>query len=263
MCPKTAQEEFTGLKYKEINVDDDDKAILLSGDDDNKSNESDGEREYDTDGKPIIIKRGKPTQPKPASKRGKGAHRRYEIGGRIYDSVNGTSCHQCRQKTMDPKVTCTNLIVYRNADGSETRAPCPLMMDDQCLMGRYGEKVAEMAARGDWVCPKCRGICNCSFCMAKRGKQPTGQLKMQALQLGYKSVSDMLAKTGALVPKKRTRKEAKQEAKGNTVNAVEDIAAAAAELDDIAKKDAVDGNLEEVDGNTTENEESKCQDFSG
>ncbi|KAJ3082584.1 hypothetical protein HK102_001583 [Quaeritorhiza haematococci] len=26
------------------------------------------------------------------------------VGGRVYDSVNGTSCHQCRQKTTDPKV---------------------------------------------------------------------------------------------------------------------------------------------------------------
>ena len=25
-------------------------------------------------------------------------------GGRVYDSVNGTSCHQCRQKTMALKV---------------------------------------------------------------------------------------------------------------------------------------------------------------
>lgn len=30
---------------------------------------------------------------------------------------------------------------------------------------RYGEKAEEMEALDDWKCPKCRGICNCSFCM--------------------------------------------------------------------------------------------------
>ncbi|ORY48088.1 hypothetical protein BCR33DRAFT_714525 [Rhizoclosmatium globosum] len=68
-------------------------------------------------------------------------------------------------------------------------------MDNLCLEGRYGENVDVERVKGTWVCPKCRGICNCSFCMAKRGKQPTGQLKNTAIQLGYKSVSDMLAAT--------------------------------------------------------------------
>ena len=30
---------------------------------------------------------------------------------------------------------------------------------------RYGEKAEEVALLDDWTCPKCRGICNCSFCM--------------------------------------------------------------------------------------------------
>jgi len=30
---------------------------------------------------------------------------------------------------------------------------------------RYGEKAEDVALLDDWQCPKCRGICNCSFCM--------------------------------------------------------------------------------------------------
>ncbi|XP_012567757.2 uncharacterized protein [Cicer arietinum] len=45
----------------------------------------------------------------------------------------------------------------------------------------------------DWICPKCRGMCNCSFCMKKRGQQPTGALTRTAKTSGFKSVSEMLA----------------------------------------------------------------------
>lgn len=29
------------------------------------------------------------------------------VSGRVYDSERGSTCHQCRQKTMDDKVQCT------------------------------------------------------------------------------------------------------------------------------------------------------------
>ncbi|KAK6128469.1 hypothetical protein DH2020_037783 [Rehmannia glutinosa] len=73
------------------------------------------------------------------------------VGGRIYDSVNGKTCHQV-----------------------------------------YGEKAEEVAALGEWSCPKCRGICNCSVCMKKRGHQPTGILINTAKATGFSSVSEML-----------------------------------------------------------------------
>ncbi|KAK4393631.1 Cell division cycle-associated 7-like protein [Sesamum angolense] len=59
---------------------------------------------------------------------------------------------------------------------------------------RYGEKVEEVAALGEWSCPKCRGICNCSVCMKKRGHQPTGILITTAKETGFSSVSEMLLK---------------------------------------------------------------------
>ncbi|KAJ2854382.1 hypothetical protein GGI22_004514 [Coemansia erecta] len=84
------------------------------------------------------------------------------VGNRVYDSKLGHTCHQCRQKTVEKKIHCS-------------RDTCNVMFDYRCLLIRYNED-AESIDHSDWLCPKCRGTCNCSFCMKKRGKQPTGQL---------------------------------------------------------------------------------------
>ncbi|TPX78684.1 hypothetical protein CcCBS67573_g00068 [Chytriomyces confervae] len=238
-------EEFKGLRYKDITVDNDDIALDL-GDDKSESSMSDGEREYDADGKPIIVKPMK-FAPRKQQKNSSAKHRRYQHGGRIYDSVNGTSCHQCRQKTLDPKVKCTNMITYRNPDGTEVRALCPLMMDDQCLEGRYGETVAAMVAKG---------------------KQPTGQLKQTALQLGYKSVSDMLVKTGKLGGaggrKKDTARDSlaatntdKKEGNESAADRVEnDRSQMMTETPSIVAGQEIDGSNATVDNANAEDEES-------
>ncbi|KAK3011731.1 hypothetical protein RJ639_012294 [Escallonia herrerae] len=62
-------------------------------------------------------------------------------GKRIYDPINGKTCHQCR----------------------------------------YGENVLEAKQNPNWVCPPCRGICNCSLCRQAKGWPPTGVM--------YKKVS--------------------------------------------------------------------------
>ncbi|KAF8407850.1 hypothetical protein HHK36_006987 [Tetracentron sinense] len=105
------------------------------------------------------------------------------IGGRIYDSENGKTCHQCRQKTRDFVASC------KNQRGNKL---CTIMFCHKCLLNRYGEKAEEMAVLDDWNCPKCRGICNCSVCMKKRGHQPTGILVHTAKATGFSSVSEML-----------------------------------------------------------------------
>ncbi|XP_010528456.1 PREDICTED: uncharacterized protein LOC104805549 [Tarenaya hassleriana] len=105
------------------------------------------------------------------------------VGGRIYDSSKGKTCHQCRQKTMDFAAFCT--VMKKNK-------PCPIKYCHKCLMNRYGEKAEEVALLEEWTCPKCRGICNCSFCMKKRGHQPTGILVHTAKATGFSSVSELL-----------------------------------------------------------------------
>ncbi|KAJ3343222.1 hypothetical protein HDU93_009206 [Gonapodya sp. JEL0774] len=109
------------------------------------------------------------------------------VGGRVYDSVNGESCHQCRQKTMDPKIKCTNKIVHTYADGTTVTSMCTLMLDEQCLKGRYGQTIADAIATGDWHCPKCQGI-----------------LKHTALAAGYSSVADYLEALELSRSKKKT-----------------------------------------------------------
>ncbi|KAJ2660155.1 hypothetical protein IWW48_003102 [Coemansia sp. RSA 1200] len=84
------------------------------------------------------------------------------VGNRVYDSKLGHTCHQCRQKTIETKIHCSS-------------STCNVMFDYRCLLVRYNED-AETIDHSSWLCPKCRGICNCSFCMKKRGKRPTGQL---------------------------------------------------------------------------------------
>lgn len=105
------------------------------------------------------------------------------VGGRIYCPFNGKTCHQCRQKTLDFTAAC------RNMKGDKQ---CTIKFCHKCLLNRYGEKAADVAVLEDWKCPKCRGICNCSFCMKKRGHKPTGILVHTAKKTGFSSVSEML-----------------------------------------------------------------------
>ncbi|KAJ1948110.1 hypothetical protein EC988_005305, partial [Linderina pennispora] len=98
------------------------------------------------------------------------------VGNRVYDSALGSTCHQCRQKTMDPKIKCSS--------------DCNVMFDTRCLLIRYGED-ADQIDHSTWQCPKCRGCCNCSFCLRKRGKRPTGQLSVYVKQHGVQAVEEL------------------------------------------------------------------------
>ncbi|KAJ8563156.1 hypothetical protein K7X08_031608 [Anisodus acutangulus] len=104
-------------------------------------------------------------------------------GQRIYDPENGKSCHQCRQKTLGQHTECRN---------------CKLVQGQfcgDCLYMRYGENVVEANENANWICPVCRGICNCSRCRREKGYAPTGAVYRKVLRLGYKSVAHYLVKT--------------------------------------------------------------------
>lgn len=104
------------------------------------------------------------------------------VSDKRYDSVNGTSCHQCHQKTDDLKTVCRN----ENCIGIRGQFCGP------CLRNRYGESVKEAIMDPAWICPPCRGICNCSFCMKKRGSFCTGQLINLAREHGFNDVRTFL-----------------------------------------------------------------------
>ncbi|KAK9942241.1 hypothetical protein M0R45_007917 [Rubus argutus] len=106
-----------------------------------------------------------------------------EDGKRIYDPVKGETCHQCRQKTLGQHTHCCK---------------CDLVQGQfcgDCLYMRYGENVMEANKNPDWVCPVCRGICNCSLCRKEKGWEPTGNLYRKVIKLGYKSVAHYLIQT--------------------------------------------------------------------
>ena len=105
------------------------------------------------------------------------------VAEKRYDSSNGTTCHQCRQKTDDLKTQC-----YGDQCVGVRGQFC-----GPCLKNRYGEDAKEALMSQSWVCPPCRGICNCSFCMKKRGQKCTGILIHFAHEQGYNSVKDLLA----------------------------------------------------------------------
>ncbi|TQD95874.1 hypothetical protein C1H46_018512 [Malus baccata] len=104
-------------------------------------------------------------------------------GKRIYDPVRGKTCHQCRQKTLGHHTQCNQCNRFQG------------QFCGDCLYMRYGEHVIEANQNPDWICPVCRGICNCSFCRTKKGWPPTGILYKKISQLGFKSVAHYLIHT--------------------------------------------------------------------
>ncbi|XP_060824606.1 cell division cycle-associated protein 7-like [Bombus pascuorum] len=99
-----------------------------------------------------------------------------------YCKVNGTCCHQCRQKTLDTKTVC------RSGECIGLRG----QFCGPCLKGRYGESAMDALKDPNWVCPPCRGLCNCSICRTRSGLAPTGILAPIVKEEGFSSVMDYL-----------------------------------------------------------------------
>ncbi|XP_030057606.1 cell division cycle-associated 7-like protein isoform X2 [Microcaecilia unicolor] len=104
------------------------------------------------------------------------------VKDKIYDKILGSTCHQCRQKTIDTKTMC------RNAGCGGVRG----QFCGPCLRNRYGEDVKAALLDADWICPPCRGICNCSYCRKRDGRCATGMLIHLAKFYGYDNVKEYL-----------------------------------------------------------------------
>ncbi|KAL7231889.1 hypothetical protein ACSBR2_010006 [Camellia fascicularis] len=107
-------------------------------------------------------------------------------GKRIYDPIKGKTCHQCRQKTLGHRTHCSKCDMVQG------------QFCGDCLYMRYGEHVLEAKQNLNWICPVCRGICNCSLCRQAKGWPPTGTLYRKVSQLGFKSVAHYLIQTQRL-----------------------------------------------------------------
>lgn len=82
-----------------------------------------------------------------------------------------------------------------------------------------------------WVCPPCRGLCNCSFHRARRGWAPTSSLYRYALAEGYASVAHYLVLTnlgeGVVVPPGLRQARRSEAGTGGNAAAGDSTAAAA------------------------------------
>ncbi|CAH2046564.1 unnamed protein product [Thlaspi arvense] len=95
------------------------------------------------------------------------------------------ACHQCRQIRN----------VYGHCVTKKKSRTCPFMLCPPCLKNRYGEDVEEVVVNTNWLCPRCRGLCNCSGCRRKNGLDPTGPLVGTAKKSGFNDVSKYLEKS--------------------------------------------------------------------
>ncbi|KAL1459805.1 hypothetical protein WDU94_011759 [Cyamophila willieti] len=103
------------------------------------------------------------------------------VSAKVYSQA-GSTCHQCRQKTLDTKTFC------RSGECTGVRGQfCGV-----CLLNRYGEDIVKALLDENWSCPPCRDICNCSICRNRKGLPPTGIMTPLALGKGFDSVKDYL-----------------------------------------------------------------------
>ncbi|XP_034016642.1 cell division cycle-associated 7-like protein isoform X2 [Thalassophryne amazonica] len=107
----------------------------------------------------------------------------YRSKDKIWDKEYGSSCHQCRQKTLDTKTVCRSGFCV----GGKGQF-CGV-----CLKNRYGEDVGVVLLDPMWSCPICREMCNCSLCRKKEGRCATGNLVRLARYRGHDNVHEYLA----------------------------------------------------------------------
>ena len=104
-----------------------------------------------------------------------------KVKDKVYGK-NGTSCHQCRQKTLDVKTVCRS---GRCVGGRG-------MFCGVCLSNRYGQDARAALKDPNWMCPPCLDVCNCSICRNRMGKGATGPITWLAQRSGFSNVMDYL-----------------------------------------------------------------------
>lgn len=120
-------------------------------------------------------------------------------GKKNYNTSIGTTCHQCRQKTIDTKTIC------RSGECVGVRG----QFCGSCLRNRYGEDAKEALMDPNWKCPPCRNFCNCSICRNRSGKGATGILIHLAMSHGFDNVADYIASVQARTKGGKKKKKAK------------------------------------------------------
>lgn len=98
------------------------------------------------------------------------------------------TCHQCKlSKTLDKLAFCTSLhqdtrkkknIINNLSDTliAETglvMKSCTKKYCSSCLWNRYMIRISDCLRYKSWKCPFCKGECNCSACLKKKGVDPS------------------------------------------------------------------------------------------
>lgn len=103
----------------------------------------------------------------------------------LYDAKSDVhaTCHQCKlSKTLDKLAFCTSLLRDTRKKKGDDKAvaetatvmkPCTKKYCNSCLWNRYMVRISDCLRYSTWECPFCKGECNCSACLKKRGVNPS------------------------------------------------------------------------------------------
>jgi len=167
-------------------------------------------------------------------------------GRKTYNTSIGTTCHQCRQKTIDTKTIC------RSGECAGVRGQfCGI-----CLRNRYGEDAREALMDPYWKCPPCRNFCNCSICRNRKGVGATGIITQLARSKGFDNVAEYLE---YLVKSKKDGKKAKKK-KHKKKNEDEEENEGKENKEDEDEETNEDNNKIEDEEKTKEDDENETKD---
>mmetsp|Transcript_4031 Transcript_4031/g.15175 ORF Transcript_4031/g.15175 Transcript_4031/m.15175 type:complete len:654 (-) Transcript_4031:955-2916(-) len=121
-------------------------------------------------------------------------------GRRQGATSTGITCHQCKQKSINIKVTCKHCP--RNLKTSYCRA---------CLKNRYGEDMDTVKEDPSWRCPLCRSICNCASCRRKANRTPHSISTKTAKKSGFPHVHALLVANKEYPPQTEIETESEKD----------------------------------------------------
>lgn len=86
---------------------------------------------------------------------------------------------------MNNKKALWSIAMLHVQDGPWNASPSVGLLNCINPLCRYGENILEANQNPSWICPVCRGICNCSRCRRAKGWAPTSSLykKVNSLEL--------------------------------------------------------------------------------
>ena len=90
------------------------------------------------------------------------------------------TCHQCKLSKPIHAAMCCRNVTEDCSHRKHTVRKCTKKYCWSCLWNRYALQPADCLTQKRWVCPSCRGMCNCKACLRKReGSGTSGHRRPQ------------------------------------------------------------------------------------